>query len=608
MKSIQKLPPKIKNLYWLREQGFNVPCFFVLDEFFIKDIENQINKLYSFFKKNNPASIIIRSASFNEDLGDKSRAGFFESSSEIELQKLDQQIILDLWNKNSQKIPKNKQSGLYLFIQEYSRVDFSGVFFTQHPFNENLALLTLSSSAHAITDNLTAERLIKIDKKNSSWENEEEFNQKIKNQIQDIIKIAEKKFPQGADIELGIKRDDIHLHQIRPITRNNDQKTLLQEKNRLKKIFKNSFKDQEWVKNNFTEALGDLSNTSLLFYNKLFNSDYLKNFLKEFGFIDKVLQKNNFRLLENIGSRTFFNITQEKISFPKKETWWSNFKRMVNILSSEKLAEKESEKKLKEVLIVEEIFSWFFISGIYFQIFLEKEKNKLNFDDYLKKLKNTELYCEADEPRPKSLEIKDLKRFKKNFFFLSSINNYELLSKKYKELPLNEIKDIYSSVNFSQKKSYQKNFLNKDVVFWLKQKVLWREKFLKNIYENKDLYLNLNKKEIINNSNISLSNSFTNISGKNYPFPKIKGQKKVQIIVPGEIKLNEINKLNEGDNIQDFFGKYIAISFFPNQWIPYISKFKGIILREGNELSHTSITCREYNIPCKIIPSFFSKK
>ena len=101
-------------------------------------------------------------------------------------------------------------------------------------------------------------------------------------------------------------------------------------------------------------------------------------------------------------------------------------------------------------------------------------------------------------------------------------------------------------------------------------------------------------------------NNYLNISGKNYPFCISDNSEEV-IIVPGIIDFTNLIHFVDGDKIENYFGKYLAVDIFLPEWIPFIAEFSGIVLREGNELSHISITCREYNIPCVIKPDIFEK-
>jgi len=104
-----------------------------------------------------------------------------------------------------------------------------------------------------------------------------------------------------------------------------------------------------------------------------------------------------------------------------------------------------------------------------------------------------------------------------------------------------------------------------------------------------------------------LSDSYVRIFGGDYPFSNKRKQKEIGI-VPGNIDFQNIICLTQEDDITRNFNRYIAVNLFPNRWIPFIPQIKGIVLQEGNELSHMAITCREYEVPCKIIPSFFQKE
>ena len=372
---MQGLPSKIQNLYLLQVLGVQVPFFMVIDFEKHKNIDQEIERYKNIFKDNNIKSVIIRSASFNEDLNDKSMAGFFESSKEIILEDLDIEKIKYFWNKNKKKVEENNLGEFYIFIQEYFTSDYSGVLFTQDPSDEDLAVITLSLNNHAITDGLSADEKIIFDKKNINWNDKGFLNKLAKEKLEEIIEKSKYNFPEGADVEFGIRGKEIKFYQIRPITRNKNEKILLKEKKRLIDKFGAEFEDQLWGKSSFVEALGDLSPLSLSLYNYLLNSVELSNLLKRAKAIDKI-SKKTFSLLENIGGRTYFNFFQEKNVFPRKESGWSNFKRTVLFLSSEQIIKNENlEKKIKKTTL-ENSFAWFFLSGIYLKFFLEQEKRK----------------------------------------------------------------------------------------------------------------------------------------------------------------------------------------------------------------------------------------
>jgi len=620
--SMKKLPAKIKNLYLLQELDVQVPFFIVVDSVDYKSITQKIEKIKEIFKNKKVKSVIIRSASFNEDLDDKSMAGFFESSKEILLNDLDVEKIKYFWNKNKKKAEENKLGDFFIFIQEFFRSDYSGVLFTEDPYDENGSIIILSSSDHAITDGLSADKKIIYNKKEDNWDEGEFLGKEVLSELKKVILKSKKSFNNGADIEFGIKNKKIKFYQIRPITRNKDEKLLLKEKKRLKNKFGTEFEEQTLGKNGFVEALGDLTPLSLSFYNYLLNSIELKKLLKEARAIDEISDKN-FSLLENVGGRTYFNFSQEKNIFLRKDNWWNNFKRTVLFLSQEKIMKKKCLEEMKEKSNLEEIFAWFFISGIYLQFFLEQEKRKYKKDKFIERLKNTERICGAKEPRPKSLNDDDLAEFVKEYYYLANFP-YEFSSKRLIDIDLNELKEKYSHFRKTKKNEKDKKYLNKKIQFWLRNKVLWKNNFLKLLIKHKnylvekygeEIFQAKNWKEIIKGKEPQLvklekekiSNNYLEVSGENYPFAKTDKKREDVVVVPGITDFNNLTYFIEGDNIEKYFGKYLAVNIFSSDWIPYISEFKGIVLKEGNELSHMAITCREYNIPCIIKSDIFKK-
>lgn len=617
---MQKIPAKIQNLYLLKRLGADVPPFFIVDFEKYKEIKSIFGDIKNFFKENDVSSVIIRSASFSEDLSDSSMAGFFESSGEILIDDLDGKKIEYFWNKNKKKAESSNLGDFFIFIQEYFNADYSGVLFTEDPCDSARSIITISSSDHAITDGLSAEKKIVFDKHRKKW-CDDFLNKNIKNDLEKVIKKAANDFCGGADVEFGFSGNKVRFYQTRPITRNKSEIILLNEKNRLREKFDTEFEKQVWGKNGFVEALGDLSPLSLSLYNYLLNSKELRLLLRESNVIDEILS-DKFPLLENIGGRTYFNFHQEKKVFPRKNGHWNNFKRTVLFLSSEHTIKKKNLEKQNNDSTLENAFSWFFLSGIYLQFFLEQEKRKYKKNEFIERLKNTETICDAEEPRPKSLNNNDLDKFIEKYYYLSD-HPYELSSARFDGLEIGKIRDKYKY--FKKENSNSGKYLNKKIQFWLKSKIFWKKAFLKKLVKTKeglekkygpDFFNAVNWSNVVSGEELKIvtankekiSSNYIEISGKNYPFGLGEKKGNETIIVPGLTDIKNIKYYSDGDDPSKYFGKYIAINIFPSEWIPFIPKFKGIILGEGNELSHMAITCREYSIPCIIKPGIFSKK
>ncbi|MFH0912808.1 MAG: PEP-utilizing enzyme [Candidatus Omnitrophota bacterium] len=615
-----KIPSKIKNLIWLKEKGFKIKPFFVIDELIIKSIELEIEKIIHFFQAQEVESVIIRSASCREDSDDKSQAGFFESSGEILLKNLTAQRVLSLWLVNKKKAKQIKCSELYLFIQQYIQADYWGVIFSQQIYDQDRASLMLSTLPGAITGGKNAEKNVTYNKKNNQWINQDILSGSLEKKLSGIIFTAEEKFPEGADIELGIKENDVELFQIRPINRNKDEKILLFERQRLKDVFGVNFEKQSWVKNAFTQALGDLTPLSLSFYNYLLNSEEVYCLLRKAGFIDKRMDTDiNYRILENIGNRTFYNTCQEKLLFPKQTSRWPNFKRIIHISIQEDILREEGLKLSNIELSINNCFAWLFLSGIYLQIFIEKEKQKYDSGSFSEKLRNTEIICGASRPHFQEASSISIDEFIKKYYYWADYP-YELANIRISEQDKDEIAKIYAYFNRKDKKADVNNCLGRKVQFWLKQRILRKEKFLKSLFMERGQLIRTYKKDIfkatnwegivkkgeepllqngfLGDDNEKLSNAFSAISGENYPYSK-RGAREL-IIMPGTIDLQNVAYLTEEDDIKRYIGRYIAIYSFPNKWIPFIPRLKGIILKEGNELSHMAIACREYRIPCRV--------
>ena len=459
----------------------------------------------------------------------------------------------------------------------------------------------MSKKSFEITSGSFADETFTCNKENGEWEDRGGIlNEKVKKELVALISFTEKTYSQGTDIELGIEKDKLYLLQARPITRNEDEKILLLEKKRLVFLFGENFKEQLWLQNNLTYALGDLSFSSLNFYNWLLCSEELNKLLFESKFIGrKASEIKNLRILENIGNRTYFNLTQSKEVFPQEENFLAKLKNNILIRTYESFVKQENEGAKKEKKSIKEAFAWLFLSGAYFQFFLEQEK-KIYKKDFTERLRNAEILAGATQPFLKKEE--DFQDFVKNFYYLSDYP-YEITSPRITEMDKKELVDKFKKVAPDKginpnKKLGQKTF------YWLKEKIYWKEVFLKILTEErKDLINTFYSENIV--SDYKISSRYQKISGRDYPFSRDEISSQEVIIVPGEIDYDNLFFLKENDDISKYRRKYIAVDKFPASWISFIPELKGLITREGNELSHVAITCREYEIPYFISPKFF---
>jgi len=591
---MQERSAKIDNLYVLKEEGFGVPPFFIVDKKFIKFLDKRTIEIKNYFEERGVKDILIRSASSLEDGSDNSMAGIFESSKDILLKDLGPNILLKFWNKNKEKAENN--IGLVMFVQEYFVADYYGVLFTQDIYDQNFSILHLSSAPGAVTDGKDPGVVLKFDRKKREWGGDlSVLSKNILNQIELVIKKLDKKFINGADIELGIKKDLLRLFQLRPITRTKKDKLILFEKHRLKEKLGSSFEQSKWERNQFVQALGKLSTESINFYNKLLNSNVLNTFLFKNYLIDKK-SEHVYDLLDNIGSKLYYNIYAESIIFYKKPGKMQEFRRLILFLANEKNLKKNIILKKEKDQDIEMVFAIFFVSGIYFNYFLEKEKKRTSEEIFSLKLLNTEIRCNALEPRPKSKLHLD--NFRQKYYYLSS-NPYEISSKKINDYTDLELFEKYKFFfrNRAEDKIEIEDHLDYNSEFWLKEKLYWKRIFLIMLYKHK-----LSRGNFATEKIEGLSKK---INAVNFPFSD--NEEEVHTIVPGIIDYKDLKILKLEDEITDYFNCFIAIDFFPAKWISFIPTFKGLVTKEGNKLSHLSITCREYQIPYQINTNFFKK-
>jgi phosphohistidine swiveling domain-containing protein len=574
------LPPKIKNLYILEKGNFNVPPFYVVTEESILGIKKE--EIIEFFKKHNTKNIIIRSASSIEDGADKSLAGFFESSDKIKLEDLTEEQIREMWNFNKSKISKDKR--LYIFLQEFIEFDYSGVLFTQGFYNDKEAILELSKSKFQITSGKEADQKFIYNKVDGEWKSKHSLSKEVKDDIVKLINYLEDKFEKGADLELGILNNQLFVFQLRPITRNKDEEVLLNERNRLIEKFKDKFINQTWIRNDFINALGDISDTSINLYNHLFSSQEFSSLLKQAKFSKE--NKNFLHILENIGGRTYFNIAEAQKVFPSANNFFGKIMSAVSIKANEPIIRKLNEEKKNKELSIKEIFSLLYLSGNYFSFFLKEDKEIFKKDFELR-LKNSEKATQATGFFFKDKD--NIKEFINEYYFLGE-HPYEIESKRIKDISVEEVELMF--FNPSSQEENTEELLSKNTLYWLTEKVYWKNIFLKNLCDKKEELIS--KYKVSKNNGYKISSKYKCITGEHYPFSEFKEEEK--IVVAGNIDYENILLVKEDDNFQ-FENKYIAVESFPNKWICNIPKLKGILTKEGSELSHAAITCREYNIP-----------
>jgi len=622
------LPPKIANLNKAKKLGFKVPDFFILQEEIIKNkklLESEIKNIKKALCNNKNIKIIIRSAAKTEDNESRSLAGIFESSPPLDLSSLNAEKVLNIWKKNRKIARKFHCSRVDLFFQKFIDFDLSGVLFTQEPHNPQKSRLNLSWKSFAITEGKTPEVRLSYNKESKKWVGDKnKISSSIFKKLEDIIKKWDQIFPQGADVELGIKKDSVYILQVRPITRSEEEKILLKEKERLQKLYRKKFIFQEWERNNFTDALGHLSEISINFYNDLLTSQILKKLLKKSGFFENISTDDcSSKILEIIGGQVYWNSTAFNDHYKTPSSFISKIIQPLKILLAENSLLSQSQKQRKNSNItIEETFAWLFLSGLYLQYFLIFEKKKYPNSEFNERLSNTEKLVKAGEPHFYKKEDYDL--FVKNYYYWSP-QPYEILTPRIADM---DKKEVFNFYYFPQKNQNKKNnkYLNKQIVKWLEEKVLWREIFLKKIYQNRLKIIKkfngsnkiLQNKKILTKKDLAklrekfykepkINESYRYISGSIFPYSKKEVKSKKIIIVPGFIDYEKAIIVEDKDFPQKFIGKTIAATFLSNKWIPIIPRLKGIILKEGNELSHLAITAREYSIPLVIDPEFFKK-
>ena len=231
--SEKEIGGKARNLLILKENGFNIPKFFIIPYVDFKNIElqeivkNIIHKTQDFEK-----DFILRSSATGEDSSENSFAGIFESIRIKDKYNLNKGLKNILRSLDSEKLSfyiKSKKikekPRLSIIIQEFIEGDVSGVIFSSTIKDGKRGILINSNfgGASSIVDG----------KDNDSFFLDESGNiiEKIKNgdkysltqnKIMSLLELAKKIeniFGRSQDIEFTIKNNKIYLLQSRPITK-----------------------------------------------------------------------------------------------------------------------------------------------------------------------------------------------------------------------------------------------------------------------------------------------------------------------------------------------------------------------------------------------------
>ena len=256
----KNLGGKANSLIKLKENNFNVPDFFVIEEneyitFLkynsiydkIKELANQNkyslikelvinskfnnelkNKIMNEYKKLNCNLVSVRSSALNEDGIKKSFAGQYNSYLNVDLTELEEKIKLcwcSLYENNV--ISYSKEQNLYgmcVIIQKMINPDYAGVAFSIDPTNDvkNYSVIEIVSGLgeQLVSGTKTPTKLLvrrqtkKIDLNIGSID----IDKKIIKNLEEIILNIEKLYKTYVDVEYALKNNEIYILQARAIT------------------------------------------------------------------------------------------------------------------------------------------------------------------------------------------------------------------------------------------------------------------------------------------------------------------------------------------------------------------------------------------------------
>ncbi len=222
---------KSKNLEILRDNGFNVPKFEVIPW---QDRNKKIDsKKYS-------GKYAIRSSSYLEDGLSNSFAGQFNTYLNVrpnQIAKKVKECFNSINNKNikdylsNQKIKGNGQK-MDVIIQEMVDSEYSGILFTSNPqglLNETVIVVGKGLGNKIVEDKVkTTTYYYNITDKIYYYEGKKDFLKK--EAIEELINLSgeiQKLFGMFLDIEFAIKKNEIYILQVRPITTINDENIVI---------------------------------------------------------------------------------------------------------------------------------------------------------------------------------------------------------------------------------------------------------------------------------------------------------------------------------------------------------------------------------------------
>ena len=230
-----KIGKKAERLFVMKENGFNVPTLFCVNE--IPD-EKQ---LLSFLKEGREFS--VRSSALCEDSADHSFAGQFDTFLFVKKDKVREKIKECFLSAEKDSVASYcKENGIKpdsikmtVIVQEMIDADLSGVIFSANPqgiLNESVIVVGCGTGDNVVEEktDVTTCYYNRTDKKYYTEKNGESSPSLSHELIEKLISICEKAeevFGKLIDIEFAVKNNEVFTMQVRPITTLNDKSPLI---------------------------------------------------------------------------------------------------------------------------------------------------------------------------------------------------------------------------------------------------------------------------------------------------------------------------------------------------------------------------------------------
>ena len=230
---------KDKNLIKLREYGFNVP------EFEIIEWEDRNKKIdLSKYK----GKYAIRSSSNLEDSSDNSFAGLFDTYLNVDSKDIESKVkecFNSINNKNVKEYITNKNIDISdVKIQKMVNSKYSGILFTSNPqglLNESVIVVGRGLGNNVVEDKVDTTTYY-FNNTDSIYYYEGDCDYLDNDMINNLISISKdlkKYFGEYIDIEFAIENDDIYILQVRDITTIDDDNIVILDNSNIVESYPN---------------------------------------------------------------------------------------------------------------------------------------------------------------------------------------------------------------------------------------------------------------------------------------------------------------------------------------------------------------------------------